>query len=133
MFSGVSWIGVIAATVAAMAVGSLWYSPLLFMKRWQAELGKTPEQMGNPMLAVGNSVVMYFIAAVGLSVVFDWKGVATIGDALMTAGAIWLVFVGAMELMHDRYNGASVVFSLINCGNTLVAFLAMGAAIQLLS
>lgn len=132
MLQGVNWLGVGAATLAAMAVGSLWYSPLMFMKRWQAELGKTPEQMGNPMLAVGNSVVMYAIAAVGLSMVFDWKGVVSIGDALMTAGAIWLVFVGSMELMHDRYNGAAAVFSLINCGNTLVSFLAMGAVIQVL-
>ena len=130
MLAGINWLAVIAATVSAMAVGSLWYSPLLFMKRWQAELGKTPEQMGNPMLAVGNSVVMYLIAAVGLSMVFDWKGVGSISDALMTAGAIWAVFVGSMELLHDRYNGASAVFSLINCGNTLVSFLAMGAVIS---
>jgi hypothetical protein len=133
MLQGVNWLAVGAATLAAMAVGSLWYSPLMFMKRWQAELGKTPEQMGNPMLAVGNSVVMYLVAAVGVSMVFSWKGVISIGDALITAGAIWMVFVGSMELMHDRYNGASAVFSLINCGNTLVSFLAMGAVIQLLS
>jgi hypothetical protein len=133
MLQGINWLAVGAATLAAMAVGSLWYSPLMFMKRWQAELGKTPEQMGNPMLAVGNSVVMYVVAAVGLSMVFSWKGVTSIGDALITAGAIWMVFVGSMELMHDRYNGASAVFSLINCGNTLVSFLAMGAVIQLLS
>lgn len=43
MLQGVNWLGVDAAKLAAMAVGSLWYSPLMFMKRWQAELGKTPE------------------------------------------------------------------------------------------
>ncbi len=132
MLQSINWLAVGAATLAAMVVGSLWYSPLMFMKRWQAELGKTPEQMGNPMLAVGNSVVMYMIAAVGLSMAFSWKGVASLGDALMTAGTIWLVFVGSMELLHDRYNGVSAVFSLINCGNTLVSFLAMGAVIQAL-
>jgi hypothetical protein len=132
VLQSINWLAVGAATLAAMVVGSLWYSPLMFMKRWQAELGKTPEQMGNPMLAVGNSVVMYMIAAVGLSMVFSWKGVASLGDALMTAGTIWLVFVGSMELLHDRYNGVSAVFSLINCGNTLVSFLAMGAVIQAL-
>ncbi len=129
MLQGISWLAVGAATLAAMAVGSLWYSPLLFMKRWQAEIGKTPDQLGNPMLAVGNSVVMFFIAAIGLSMVFDWKGVVSMGDALITAGAIWAVFVGSMELMHDRYHGASATLSAINCGNTLVSFLAMGAVI----
>jgi hypothetical protein len=130
MLQGVHWPAVLAAVVAAMAVGSLWYSPLLFMKRWVKEIGKTPEQLGNPMLAVGNSVIMYLIAAVGLDVVFVWKGVATLGDALMTAGAIWFAFVGSMELMHDRYNGASVMLSVINCGNTFVSFLAMGAVLH---
>jgi hypothetical protein len=130
LLQGVNWIAVVVAMVAAMVVGSLWYSPLLFMKPWIAEIGKTPEQLGKPMLAVGNSVAMYLIAAIGLSVVFDWKGVATMGDALMTAAAVWFAFVGSMELMHDRYNGFSAKLSLINCGNTLVSFLAMGAVIQ---
>lgn len=133
MFSGVNWFAVIAATVAAMAVGSLWYSPVLFMNRWLKEIGKSQEQLGSPAVAVTNSVVMYAIAAVGLSMVFDWKGVATLGDALITAGAVWLLFVGSMELMHDRYHGASLMLSAINCGNTLISFLAMGAAIQILS
>ncbi|MDX2144890.1 MAG: DUF1761 domain-containing protein [Rhodospirillaceae bacterium] len=130
ILQGVNWVGVVAAMVAAMVVGSLWYSPLLFMKRWIKEIGKTPEQLGKPMLAVGNSVAMYLIAAIGLSVVFDWKGVATLGDALVTAAAIWFAFVGSMELMHDRYNGASAMLSVINCGNTFVSFLAMGAVIH---
>jgi hypothetical protein len=132
MLHGVNWLAVGAAMVAAMAVGTLWYSPLLFMKRWVAEIGKTPEQLGSPAVALGTSVVMYLVAAVGLSVVFDWKGVATWGDALMTAGAVWLAFVGSMELMHDRYNGFSYTLSAINCGNTLVSFLAMGAVIHAL-
>lgn len=132
MLQGINWLGVAAAVIAAMAVGSLWYSPLLFMKRWIAEIGKTPEQLGSPLLAVGNSVVMYLIAAVGLSVVFGWKGVAGFGDALITSAVVWAAFVGSMELMHDRYNGASAMLSLINCGNTLISFLAMGAVLHAL-
>jgi hypothetical protein len=132
MLQGINWLGVGAAVIAAMAVGSLWYSPLLFMKRWIAEIGKTPEQLGRPAVAVGNSVLMYLIAAVGLSVVFDWKGVSGYGDALITSAGVWAAFVGSMELMHDRYNGASVMLSLINCGNTLLSFLAMGAALHAL-
>ena len=31
---GVSWLGVIVGAVAAFLVGWLWYSPVLFGKRW---------------------------------------------------------------------------------------------------
>ena len=43
----INWIAVIAATIAAFAVGALWYSPLPFVRQWQQEIGlrripKTP-------------------------------------------------------------------------------------------
>ena len=42
MFEGVTWLGVVLGMAGAMAWGSLYYSPLLFMKAWIAAMGKTP-------------------------------------------------------------------------------------------
>jgi hypothetical protein len=35
----INWLGAIVAGVAGFMLGALWYSPLLFVKRWQAETG----------------------------------------------------------------------------------------------
>ena len=42
MLEGVTWLGVVLAMAGAMAWGSLYYSPVMFMKPWIAEIGKSP-------------------------------------------------------------------------------------------
>ena len=40
--SGLNWLAILVATVAAFVLGGLWYGPL-FGKAWMAALGKTEE------------------------------------------------------------------------------------------
>ena len=42
----VNWLAVLAATVAAFVLGGLWYSPVLFGKRWQAAAASSPRGFG---------------------------------------------------------------------------------------
>lgn len=132
MFEGVTWVGVVLGMVGAMAWGSLYYSPVLFMKAWIAAMGKTPEELGNPMKALANAALMNLIAALGINIVMVMHGVSTLGGAIGTAVFLWVVFCLTTELLHDRYNGMSVKLSLINAGNTLGAYMVMGMIIQLL-
>ena len=41
-----NWPAILAATVAGMLLGALWYSPLLFGKAWMRALGKTEAEVG---------------------------------------------------------------------------------------
>ena len=132
MFAEINWLGVLLAAVGAMAVGSLWYSPVLFAKAWQAELGKTMDQLGNPLFSMINAAIMFLIAATGLSVVFRWAGVAGMESALATAAIVWVFFAATMQLLADRFQGLSIKLSLITAGNTFCSFLTMGAIIQAL-
>ncbi len=43
-FIGLNWWAILVATVAAFAVGGLWYGPL-FGKAWMAALGKTEAEL----------------------------------------------------------------------------------------
>ncbi len=63
--SNINWLSVIVATIAAFILGSLWYSPVLFGKVWQKELGLSDEKIKNANMAVifGTSFVLEFIAA----------------------------------------------------------------------
>jgi hypothetical protein len=38
-FTNINILSVLVAGVASWLIGALWYSPLLFSKRWQKELG----------------------------------------------------------------------------------------------
>lgn len=43
-FAGLNWWAILVATVAAFALGGLWYGPL-FGKAWLAALGKTEDEI----------------------------------------------------------------------------------------
>lgn len=43
---------VLLSAVAFWALGALWYSPLLFSKRWQKEVGLSDEKLKNANMAV---------------------------------------------------------------------------------
>ncbi|MEQ8735692.1 MAG: DUF1761 domain-containing protein [Rhodospirillaceae bacterium] len=132
IFEGVTWLGVFLGMVGAMAWGSLYYSPLLFMKAWIAAMGKTPDQLGNPVKALMNAALMNLIVALGINIVMVMHGVTSLGGAISTGVFLWAVFCLTTELLHDRYNGMSVKLSVINAGNTLGAYIVIGIVIQLL-
>jgi uncharacterized protein DUF1761 len=76
--TGVSWLGVIVGAVAAFALGWLWYSPMLFGKKWAEglglDLGKASEMPVGAMLA----------QIVGLSLMSWFVGVTAVSNALLT-------------------------------------------------
>ena len=42
--ASLNWLAIIVAALASFAIGSLWYSPVLFGKVWQRETGITDEK-----------------------------------------------------------------------------------------
>ncbi len=63
------WAALVAA-VAFWALGALWYSPLLFGKRWQKEVGLSEETIKKANMAVvfGLSFVLMFLMVMGMSI-----------------------------------------------------------------
>ena len=46
-FQNLNWLAIITAGASAFVLGGLWYSPLLFAKRWMKETGITEETTRN--------------------------------------------------------------------------------------
>lgn len=129
----IDYLGVGAATVVAMIIGALWYSPVLFLKPWTLAQGKeypcAPQKGAGA--AITNAAAMNLISALALSEVFSWRQVSSIEDALMTALLMAVGFVVSNQLLRDRFHGATAMLSLINAANTLATFLAMGLVLAL--
>ena len=81
---------ILVAGLASWAVGSLWYSPVLFGKAWQKELGFTDEYLkqGNLAIIFGSSLILMIVMAFGLAPV-----IASHGDEMVWHHGI---FHGAM-------------------------------------
>jgi hypothetical protein len=64
---------VLVSAVAFWALGSLWYSPVLFSKRWQKEVGMTPEKIKqvNMVLTFGLSFIIQLLMVWALNFVIN--------------------------------------------------------------
>ncbi len=133
MEGAINWLAVAVATVGAMVAGFVWYSPPLFVKPWMRELGKTPEQMGNPGKAMLTAVVMHMVTAICMALIFRAVNVEGVPDAIATATVLWAGFSGATQFATDRFQGASVKLSLIVGGHALLTFWVIGAILVLMS
>ena len=61
-------INIIAVLVAALAtflIGGLWYSPVFFLKAWQADMGITEDKPGHPAKVFG---LAYLFSVLGCAV-----------------------------------------------------------------
>ena len=105
--SNINYLAVAIAAVASFALGALWYSPILFGKRWQSDLGFTDEylQQGNMGKTFGLSFVMMLIMSLGMAILLtghgdnsiDWVSGAYHG---LTVG---LLFVGTSMAINYLY------------------------------
>jgi len=64
-FNQINWLSVIASALAAFALGSLWYSPVLFGKTWQKLIKLSDEDMkgANMPLIFGTTFILNVIGA----------------------------------------------------------------------
>jgi surface polysaccharide O-acyltransferase-like enzyme len=133
-FMGVNLWSVLAAAVATMILGFLWYSPLLFAKPWTLAMGYDPndkakmdEMRKGAGKLYGITFVASLISAFVLAKIID---VTTVSSALygMKIGlAVWLGFVTTVQLTSTLFKKRPSKLYLIDTGYQLVCYLMMGA------
>ncbi|MBE0642305.1 MAG: DUF1761 domain-containing protein [Bacteroidales bacterium] len=119
-FQEVNILAVLIAALVSWAIGALWYSPLLFGKKWQHELGMTEESMREANMAVifGLSFVLMFVAVMGLALLIQGTGE---GEKCWSwglgHGALTGLFFGATAVgINYLYQRRSVALWLIDAG-----------------
>jgi len=126
----INWLAVIAAAIVRLAVGTVWYSPIAFVKPWQRLTGVTPESMRTGIgKAIGVDIVMSLIMAFVLyhAVMYATGSAPTLGTGLAVGLLNWLGFVLATHLPLWAYENRPFRLISINAGSNLVSMLLMGA------
>lgn len=123
----INHVAVLVCAVANLALGALWYSPLLFFKAWQNETGLTDEQ-----LAKQNPVKTYGLAFL-FSLVMSYNLAFFLGDSATTpawgatagflAGFGWATLIFAVIALFEQ---RSWKYILINGGFITVYFTLIG-------
>ncbi len=118
---------VLLAALSDFAVGALWYSPLLFYRRWMQANGFSEE-----ILQKGNTTVIFGLTFI-FSLVISYNLAFFLGDASTTiawgltagilAGFGWAAMGFAIIALFER---RSLSYILINCGYLVIAFALKG-------
>jgi hypothetical protein len=126
----INLVGSIAGAVAAMAIGSLWYSPWLFANRWQALIGKMPDELGNPVTAMVAASLMFVLMGFGMSWIIP-NG-SSVGIGMMWGFIGFWGFALPTVVINGAFERRPWSLLAIYLGYLLVSMLVMAAIITFL-
>jgi hypothetical protein len=127
-YTGVNWVAVVAAAVANIIIGIVWYAPQVFGRRWAALGGRELPAPGQiPVTTYALGVVVALVVAYVLALFVGGLGASSIVDGATVGFLAWLGFAATTASSAVLYEGRSWVYWALNAGFTLVALLVMGA------
>lgn len=130
-----SW-AVLAAAIANMAIGMIWYSLPIFGKLWMSYMGLTTQRMEElKKRSMGRIYFASFVTAFLMSYVLAhfvkiWD-VEDIGGALQLAFWSWLGFVATVSLGSVLWEGKSLKLYVLNIGYQFVAIFVMAVILAI--
>jgi hypothetical protein len=122
-----TYIAILVAAVASMALGFLWYGPL-FGKVFMTETGMTKESMTPEMKrgmnkAYAINFVFEIITATVLSKLLLMLGITTVVGAWELVLLVWLGFAVSVELGNKLWMDKSWTLFFLNSSHRLVSYL----------
>jgi hypothetical protein len=122
MDTGINYLAVLVATVAAFAVGWAWYG-FLFQKQWMSLMGISADSMKSMPLTPTQAMILGFIStlvSVYVLAVFVSAAPSLTGASILVFW-LWLGFVATTQLGSFLWEGRSIKLFLINASQSLVA------------
>ena len=136
----VNYLAVLVAAVVSMALGFLWYSPMVLGKPWMKLKGYTPETLKKAQKEMGPFYAVSFVFALITAYVLthvmtlsqNFYGYPEMQTGLMTAFFAWGGFMLPVQVTSTIFGDKKWALLAIDTGYQLVSLLAMGLVIAYL-
>jgi Protein of unknown function (DUF1761) len=122
-----NWLAVIVAALVPMALGALWYSPLLFARPWMRATGRTESEMRGASLGYALSAVAALVTSYALARIVRWAEVDDLLNGAAVGALVWLGFVATVLAVTIYFEGRRRSLWAISAGYQLLALVLMGA------
>lgn len=130
----VNYLAVLIAAVASMALGFLWYSPMVLGKPWMKLKGLSAESMKANQKKMGKYYALSFVLALIMAYVLthvmafsmNFYHYSPIQTGLTSAFWIWFGFVMPVQATATIFGNKNWQLLAIDSGYQLVSLLAMG-------
>lgn len=131
MLSSMNYLAIIVAAIAYMALGALWYSPVLFGAAWLRGIGKTKEQVeaGASPLNYIWALITSFLASYGIARIMYWAGGSTIADGIKISLLVGICFVLTAIFVNDMFEKRPKALTFLNILYHVVGLLIIGIII----
>jgi hypothetical protein len=128
-------LAVLVTGVVIFMIGGLWYSPVLFAKRWVALIGKSEAELK----ASAGSMPMSYLMVLLCGLVTAWVMALVVGnfapasavDGALIGALAWLGFAGATSFGTALFSGKPKALWLIDSGFNLVSFIVAGVILTI--
>ena len=127
-FAGLNWWAILTATVAAFALGYVWYGPA-FGKAWLAALGKTEEDIQPSPTPFVVSFVAALATCVVVAALMSGLGMTGIADGAVLGLLTGIAFIAASMASDTAFCGRGWRLWAIQAGYRVTYSVLMGAII----
>jgi hypothetical protein len=134
-FPAVNYLAILVAAIVIFLLGGLWYSPVLFARKWIALQGRTEEQVraqaasaNMPVLYVSAFVCAFLIAWVMAHLIAHMAAITEVnaGHGAMFGLVCWLGFAAPSSYATAIFSGKPKQLWFIDTSYNLVSFVLAG-------
>jgi Protein of unknown function (DUF1761) len=134
MVPAINYLAVLAALVASMVIGFVFYHPAVMGRTWMRLVGHTDESVrGGSPLVYPVVIVASFLTAWALAgatyLAYEFYQGSFLVAALVTGWILWLTFTVARMLVHDIFDTRSLKITAISALNEFITITAMALII----
>jgi len=122
-WSDINYWAVVVSMVAIAVIGSLWYSPVLFLNKWLQATGMKKDDMrGKGVSPIVCSVIMALLTSFVLAVLLEMTNAHNFKNGIWTGIAVVLIllFTNATHHLFERKKSSLMM---INGGYQVVSIL----------
>ena len=134
LFDYLNWVAILVAALAYFGLGALWYSPVLFVKKWIAYSNldvNNPDAKKGMGMMFGGSLLLQFIQCLAIAIIAERIGIR--GDGWMSGlklGALTgCCLCAAPVCVNYLYEKKPLGLLLINGGYAVVGNIIAGIII----
>lgn len=135
-FTGLSWLSIVIAAVAAFIVGWIWYSPFLFGPIYAKEMGwKEGDMKDGPkhgmVKSFGTVLLGEFIMAIVAASLIHSLFITSFSQVFIVALSLWIGFILFSKMNDVLFGGKSWKLFAITVSQDLLTILIIFAIIFL--
>jgi hypothetical protein len=121
---------ILVAAVAAFALGAVWYSPLLFGKKWAAAHGHSPEKLEAMRARAGRayavSFLCYLLMAVAMSILIGRMDILYPIGGVKLGALLGIGFAATITLTAHVFSDKPLAAYWIDAGYQVAYLIVMG-------